>query len=709
MKTIKIQAIFLFLFVLPLLGGCKPQNPREDAPKEQVKSVETAQANPSTEPELIPPPAEDDYFAWGHRYYFGLAGVEQDYKKAFEFFNKSHQREDDCANMALGNMYYMGQGVQKDVQKALKLWNEGDACNTRDGNNIYSFNAFNHIKEYISENKDKEYAFIMGNSCFGRFSRESQCGHSSSPDDDYRDACDQGEIWYKLAADLGHPEAKVRLADNYLIYANIHHNCYGAFNGDGNGFGDAVEEHEHRLAGESLLLSAAGQGYTDAMEELGDMYFYGRLPLDHKKAEEWYLKAARKGNKYSAFMLARLYSGGKDSAIPANYQKAYYWANEAVKKGVSEANYYLGLLYYNGNGVTKDHKKALSLFKQVKQEGTYEWLLAGLMLQNMYVDEEGSQEDFRDLYNEKERCYYYYCTKGWIFGKDNYAKAEEKALWQAAFERNDILAQIHLMQKYKNSTDESAKESALVLRSLIALHPAPQNEYAKQEWQSAKKAIAAEQPSVPSITNYDQVNTETLLKAALVKNDTEAQRKIATSFINKSKEFSDYSAQDPFVKQAAEWYFLASRLGDNIAQAQLASMYGKGSLGTYQSYYDPNTIPEEIYWLEKSAEQGNPIAEYELANKYYNDVFFTDELGAIYSQSFRELYLVRNLQKAFELYKKSAEAGYTPAMGKLSYMYKHGEYVYPDYQEAEYWEKMAKETKLTKTPDTSVNFYIKEK
>ena len=214
MKTIKIQAIFLFLFVLPLLGGCKPQNPREDVPKEQVKSIETAQANPSTEPELLPPPAEDDYFAWGHRYYFGLAGAEQDYKKAFEFFDKSYQREDDCANIALGNMDYMGQGVQKDVQKALQLWNEGDACNTRDGNNIYSFNAFNHIKEYISENKDKEYAFTMGNSCFGRLYRASQCGHASSHDDEYRDACDQGELWYQLDADLGHPEEKERLAAN---------------------------------------------------------------------------------------------------------------------------------------------------------------------------------------------------------------------------------------------------------------------------------------------------------------------------------------------------------------------------------------------------------------------------------------------------------------------------------------------------------------
>ena len=85
MKTIKIQAIFLFLFVLPLLGGCEPQKSREDAPKEHVKSIETAQTKSSTEPERVTPPAEDDYFAWGNRFYFGLAGAEQDYKKAFEF------------------------------------------------------------------------------------------------------------------------------------------------------------------------------------------------------------------------------------------------------------------------------------------------------------------------------------------------------------------------------------------------------------------------------------------------------------------------------------------------------------------------------------------------------------------------------------------------------------------------------------------------
>lgn len=709
MKFFKKAALFVFFAVIVFLYIVFQQKPgagRKTAGQPSAAQVQRRQPTP----ELPAPPAEpkkETLFSLADKYYFGKDGYEQDYNKAFELFTKVYQEEKSgewqghCANIALGNMYYNGQGVKKDVKKAIELWDEGDWCNLRDGNNNYSFDAYNNLRNYIIEHKDKDLAFYLGDSCFERFGyRNIQCGHASELDDDFRYPCEQGEKWYKLAAEYGHPEAMVRLADNYLINANIHHNCYTYFNGDWSG---TEEEHQYRYEGEQLLLSAAKQGYVDAWQELGKMYFYGYLPMNHKKAEEWYLKAANKGKGPSAMMLARLYSGGEDSAIPADYQKAFHWATQAVQRGVKEANYYLGMLYYNGKGVAKDRHQALRLFKNVPDEGSYEYLLAGNMLQTMYLNGEGTEQDFKNLGSAYERCYYYYCPKGWLFGKDAYKepaeeekeetderrkeeekREREKAIWQAAFERNDILAQLHLMQQAAKDTDEAEKQKSLfVLRALIALHPEPKDPTVKKEWQSAKEAVAQD----------------------TLKDDTQAQRKIGAEYVALANSTDDYKTKDPYLTKAFEWYTLAARLGDDIAQTQLSSMYWIPGIGTYHVHFEPNTVPEEVYWLKKAAAQGNRIAQYELANKYYRGVLFTDEQGAIYSQSLREIFMVRNLPKAFELYKKSAEAGYAPAMKKLSRMYELGESVYPDYSDAAYWKGKAEKATDEKTADEAVNFY----
>lgn len=700
--------ILLLFGICMFLSACEQQNSNSTANSAAKKRPNTDTSK--TAIESNPLKSEDTSPFWlAHKYYFGTDGYEQNYTKAFALFNKAYQEKESCANIALGNMYYKGYGIKKDIKKAFQLWDEGDDCSFRDGNNIYSFDAYNNNREYIIENKDKNRAFAIGDSCFGRYdSSNHRCGYASTIDDDdrYNNRCEQGEQWYRLAAKYGHPEAKVRLADNYLIYDSPHFNCYIDFNGE---WGDTEEAYLHRQEGEKLLLSAAEQGYTAAWEELGRMHFYGYLPLDHQKAEREFFKAASKGMGYSALMLARLYSGEKDTDIPADYSKAYYWAKQAVQRGIDAGNYYLGLLYYNGQAVKKDHAKALVLFKKVTNKSGYEYLLAGFKLQQLYLDEDVTKQNLKELAQEDERCYYYYCTKGWIFGKENYAKATSQALWQAAFEKNDILAQIYLMHQYEISTNEPNKESYAILRALIALHSEPKNEHTKMEWTNVRKAIADESKKMPSLTDYKHVDREDLIHASTLKNDIEAQRALGRLYINKAKaESNDSYAQEQNLTQAFEWYTLAAMCGDSIAQIQLASMYGKWKMGLHRVAYDPNNIPEEIYWLEKAATQGNPLAEYELANKYYNGVMFTDETGAISSQRFRELYLMRNLKKAFELYKRAAEAGYVPAMEKLSYMYEHGEYIHPDYQEEKYWKKKAKKFKEKLTADDMVNFYTKD-
>lgn len=56
----------------------------------------------------------------GRCYYQGK-GVEQDYKKAVEWFKKSAEQGDMYAECSLGNCYKFGEGVDQDLYKAVEL------------------------------------------------------------------------------------------------------------------------------------------------------------------------------------------------------------------------------------------------------------------------------------------------------------------------------------------------------------------------------------------------------------------------------------------------------------------------------------------------------------------------------------------------------------------------------------------------------------
>ena len=56
----------------------------------------------------------------GHIYYEGGFGVEQDYKTAFKYFERSAKNGNAGGESALGLMYYLGEGVEQDYTKALE-------------------------------------------------------------------------------------------------------------------------------------------------------------------------------------------------------------------------------------------------------------------------------------------------------------------------------------------------------------------------------------------------------------------------------------------------------------------------------------------------------------------------------------------------------------------------------------------------------------
>lgn len=107
-----------------------------------------------------------------------------------------------------------------------------------------------------------------------------------------------------------------------------------------------------------------------------------------------------------------------------------------------------------------------------------------------------------------------------------------------------------------------------------------------------------------------------------------------------------------------------AKQGDLVAQYNLGNSYIPNSKRGNIDY------KKAFYWFEKSAEQGLPPAQYELAVMYSSGE-----------------YIKQDYEKAFELYEKSAIQGYAPAQYNLSFMYAMGQSVEKNNQKAVEWLK----------------------
>jgi serine/threonine protein kinase len=115
-----------------------------------------------------------------------------------------------------------------------------------------------------------------------------------------------------------------------------------------------------------LLDKAAKLGDIHAMVDLG----VGLTEGDHadfESAIKWFLKAADKGSTDAMLNLGGLYYLG--NGVPEDLGRALYWYNQAAQGGNPAAMYNLGNMYANGHGVAKDTSKAMDFYAKSAARG----------------------------------------------------------------------------------------------------------------------------------------------------------------------------------------------------------------------------------------------------------------------------------------------------------------------------------------------------
>ena len=321
----------------------------------------------------------------GKMFCYGL-GTEQDYEKAFEWFERSAKQKNKFAQFSLANLYYYGSGIEKDLSQAF-LWYQRSSSQGQPYA-AYSIAQMYRYGEYVTKDNDTAQ----------RYYQQALSGFLKIENDDMAN----DDLFYKLGQmfklGLG-TDSDVTKAIEYFKRSAEMNNKNGFFE-----YGKALLTGEHipqdtdsavkllekavklkninskrflaleYISGEhleqdiekgiALLTECADSGDVIASYRLGKIYLQGEIMSQNlDKAEKYLLLAA--DNEYTQYALAKLYLQEEKYDI----QKAVnYFENCADKNHL--ASYQLGRIYlFGAAGLTKDKGQAIEWFTKSANDG----------------------------------------------------------------------------------------------------------------------------------------------------------------------------------------------------------------------------------------------------------------------------------------------------------------------------------------------------
>lgn len=223
------------------------------------------------------------------------------------------------AQYALGKKYRDGQGVERNIQKAVELF----TLAAKQGN---SFAAFALGKMFLSNDaslpRDEAAALNWITYASERGNQFAQCylgklllkGADGIPQD-----TNAALRWLRASVDQGNVYAEYALAMAYLKGKRVPK--------------DALKALE-------LLRHASSQDHQFAQYQLGKMLLQGEeAPKDVAAAVHWLTVSAMHGNQYAQYALGKLYLLGKD--VEKDKASAAKWFQMAADQGNEYAQYFL--------------------------------------------------------------------------------------------------------------------------------------------------------------------------------------------------------------------------------------------------------------------------------------------------------------------------------------------------------------------------------
>lgn len=270
----------------------------------------------------------EEWFRNGEMYRLGTALSEPDHETAIYWYTMAAERGHAEAQYYLGEYYYYGISVPKDLDKAIYWFKKADCQGHADTPNYIGM-CYSSRGDYASampwfkkgaERGESKSQFMLGVGYY----------YGEGVRKDEREAA----FWFQKAAEQGDEIAADRLG---WCYSNI-----GKYH-------DALIWFER----------AAELGYGDAQAEVATRYLAGMgTDRDVEKALYWLHKGAEQENPKAQVMLGCFYMDGE--LLPQDLERGFRLIKASAESKKAEAStfFILGRCYCEGLGVQRDLNQA---------------------------------------------------------------------------------------------------------------------------------------------------------------------------------------------------------------------------------------------------------------------------------------------------------------------------------------------------------------
>ena len=321
----------------------------------------------------------------GKMFCYGL-GTEQDYEKAFEWFERSAKQKNKFAQFSLANLYYYGSGIEKDLSQAF-LWYQKSSSQGQPYA-AYSIAQMYRYGEYVTKDNDTAQRYyqqalsgflkienndMANDDLFYKLGQMFKLGLGTNSD------VTKAIEYFRRSAEMNNKNGLFEYGKALLIGEHIPQNTDSAVkllekavklkNSNAKRFlaleyisGEHLEQDIEK--GIALLTECADSGDVIASYRLGKIYLQGEIMFQNLDKAEKYLLLAE-DNEYTQYALAKLYLQEEKYDI----QKAVNYFGRSADKN-HWASYQLGRIYlFGAKDIERDKEKAVEWFTKSANDG----------------------------------------------------------------------------------------------------------------------------------------------------------------------------------------------------------------------------------------------------------------------------------------------------------------------------------------------------
>lgn len=259
-------------------------------------------------------------------------------KKAYDLFSQGYGKFHGPCARELGKMHLNGHYVDMDRKKAMYLFKRG-AYNYRDQlcNFLVGDLYCHEFKSELNPEGTQVLHYLNSMDISVEPVQQWLIGEMYRLGLGHKKSFDSAIYWYNRA--LEHYESVKATMDDESFCKHIYLSMGKIYEEGGHG---EEKDYTHAL---NYYQKAADQKCTEAYDKIGSLYKFGLgVPVDYKRAFNWYFKAATGGQSSDPctsgqFNLGMMYRNGLGTEV--DNDSAMFWFKKAAYAGNTEAGDYV--------------------------------------------------------------------------------------------------------------------------------------------------------------------------------------------------------------------------------------------------------------------------------------------------------------------------------------------------------------------------------